>query len=339
MKSESLKSNAIPVLVGVGICLFFVRSGFLAFFFLVPLGFIAFRYDYDTAWKAFFLAFAGNTFLAFGTMGALGNTLAQTVWNSLYFAVMTMIFTWVIVPPPFMRFNMSAGLRLIAGSCLGALMFIVIFYRAIASPGFSEYVNAMTHWLVSFNSSSGTDVVQAALLDSLTPELLLAGIKSMMLRGVSLVYCIFLFFVSRQISFSLVRIVRRERGTPFFAGFHVHPAIIWAFSASLLLVVFTRLVKLEIPEIILWNILILCAILYLAQGLGILQFFLTKPSMPPVFRLSLTILIFILLFSPVINAGFLAGVVLLGIAENWVSFRALKQEGPPSTPEAGDGGN
>ena len=94
--------------------------------------------------------------------------------------------------------------------------------------------------------------------------------------------------------------------------------------------------KLEIPEIILWNILILCAILYLAQGLGILQFFLARPTVSPSFKLLLSVLFIFLFFSPVINVVLLGGVVLLGIAENWVPFRAPKQNGPPSTPEAGD---
>ena len=339
MNSESLKSNNIPALIAVGVCLFFIKSGFLSFFFLVPLGFIAFRYDYPTAWKTFFLAALGNACMVIVTIVTLGISLSQAAWDILYFTVMTLIFAWMIVPPPLVPFKMSAEMRIFAGSCLGALLFTGIFFRMMAAPGFAENIGSWMQALGSLNRSSGTDVVQTALLDSMTTETVLAAMKSLMLRGASLISCTFLFFVSRQLSLSLAHLSRRERSAPFFPGFHVYPVVIWVFSASLLLVVFTRIVKLEIAEIILWNILILCAIMYLAQGLGILQFFLARPAIPPFLRLAFNILFIVLLFSPVINAVLLAGIVLLGIAENWVFFRTPKQNGPPSTPEAGNGGN
>ena len=339
MNSESKKGNNIPVLIAVGVCLFFIKSGFLSFFFLAPLGFIAFKYDYRAAWKTLFLAAVGNAFMAFTLMATRGIPLGQAFWDILYFTVMTLIFTWIVAPPPRLQNQMSADMRLLAGSCLGALLFTAIFFRIMASPGFAENVASWIHVLGSFNRSSGTDVVQTAMIESLNTELVLDAMRSLMLRGASLISCIFLFFVSRQISLTVVHMSRRERASPFFTGVHVYPLIIWVFSASLLLVVLTRIINLEIPEIILWNILILCAILYLAQGLGILQFFLTRPAMPPFLRLSVSILFVVLLFSPVINAVLLAGIVLLGIAENWVGFRTRDKNGPPSTPEAGNGGN
>jgi uncharacterized protein YybS (DUF2232 family) len=97
----------------------------------------------------------------------------------------------------------------------------------------------------------------------------------------------------------------------------------------------TRISGLEIPEIILWNILVLCTIMYLAQGLGILQFFLSRPSISPFLKLVFLVLILILFFSPFLNMILLVGLVLLGIAENWVPFRVPKENDIPSTPEGG----
>jgi hypothetical protein len=107
---------------------------------------------------------------------------------------------------------------------------------------------------------------------------------------------------------------------------------IWVLSVSLFLVIAMRILKWTVPEIILWNILTLCAILYLAQGLGILQHITAAPGMPPFLRLALSLLFFILIFSPGINAVVLGLVTLLGIAETWVSFRTPKTDGPSSTP-------
>ena len=124
-----------------------------------------------------------------------------------------------------------------------------------------------------------------------------------------------------------------------FITFRAAPALIWVLSSSLLLVVLSRVARLVVPEIILWNILVLCIILYFAQGLGILQFFLSRPSVPVFLRFFLTVLLIILIFSPAVNAVLLIGIVLLGIAENWAPFRAPKPNGPPSTPEGGNDGS
>jgi hypothetical protein len=308
----------------------------------VPLGFVAFKYDYRVAWKAFLFAALGNVFLAAGTAALRDIPPLGAAWDILYFTMLGSICTWIIAPPPGFPVKIPGSMRLLSGSCLGALLFAGIFFRAIASPHFSEYVNSLVDALISFQRSSGSDVVQNALLESLTAEMILSAMKFIMLRGGALISCVILFAIGRQISIALVRLTRRGGPVPgagTLAGFRVYPETIWAFSVSLLLVVLTRMAKLEIPEILLWNILILCVILYFAQGWGILHFFLSRPSTPPFLRLLLSVLFIVLLFSPGINAILLAGVVLLGIAENWVPFRAPKSSGTPSTPEAGDDGN
>ena len=359
------KKHIVPALIGAGLCLFFIKSGFLAFFFLVPLGFLGFKYENVSAWLGLLLAVSGYAIMTLWIHRARDIPAANTIWDLLYFSVMTVIFTWICSPPPGFSRRISGSMRLICGSCIGALLFAAIFLRVSSSPGFSAYIGSLLNALVSAYRTSGADVVQNALMDSLSTETILDLMKSIMLRGGSLVSCILLFFICRQISFAFARITRRAGGlganSPAInssgessagassngtapvvnplAAFHVNPSVIWVFSVSLLLVVLARITKFEIPEIILWNILILCVIMYLAQGMGILQFFLAKPSTPPFLRLVLVILFFVLLFSPVINAVLLAGVAILGIAENWVSFRAPASNGPPSTPEAGDGGN
>ena len=352
MDSGTFRRSVIPALIGAGICLFFQRSGVLTLFFLVPLGVVAFRYNYRIAWIAVLAAVLGNVILTVETAVYRSVPVADTFWDLLYFSVMVSLFTWITAPPPVLS-RVSGAMRLMIASCAGALLFTGIFFRLMAAPGFSEYLNSLINTLSSFYRSSGgaggADVVQNALLESLTPDAVLNFMKTVMLRGGSLVFCVFMFFICRQVSFFIGRLTLGNR----FAGekrmssarasslvfFHVYPAIIWFFSVSLLLVVLSRMAKLEIPEIILWNILIFCAILYFAQGFGILLFLLARPSMPPSLRLLLSILFIIMVFSPGINAVLLGGVVLLGIAENWVPFRAPIVNGPPSTPGAGDVGN
>ncbi|MCL2319727.1 MAG: YybS family protein [Treponema sp.] len=347
MQSETLKRTIVPAFIAAGVCLFFQRSGIFSLLFLVPLGVVAYRYNFRAGWTAFLFAFAGNVVLAVEIAVVRKIPAAAIIWDLLYFSVMASIFTWITSPPPGFSWKVSGSMRLMIGSCLGALLFTGIFFRAASSPGFSAYLNSLINAVLSFYRSSGSDVVQNALLQSITAEAVLDFMKSIMLRGGSLISCVFLFFISRQISFFLARMFQRRKdpdtpgaNTPGLSSlgfFHVAPSMIWVFSGSLLLVVLVRMVKLEVPEIILWNVLIFCVIMYFAQGLGILQFFLVRPRVTPFLKLLFVILFIILLFSPGINAVLLGGIVLLGIAENWVPLRVPKTNGPPSTPEAGDG--
>ena len=334
------KKDLISALIGAGISIFLLKTGILSLFFLVPLGFVAFSCHYKTAWFTFALIFLGNLVLILLSTVGRGISAAFIGMELLYFSVMTLVFTWITAPPPDLPLKVSGPLRLIAGSCIGAMVFSFIFLQSMKTQGFMEYVDFFIRTFTSASRSSGTDVVQSAMLEMITAEYLVQIIRSVMLRGGSIVSCLLLFFVSRQISFLFARVflrVRRIPGDNSLAVFHVYPTVIWAFSASLLLVVFTRMINLQTLEILLWNVLIICAILYLVQGLGILQFFLARPETPTFMRLLFTVLFIVILFSPFLNALLLGGLILLGVAENWAPLRVSNKNGPPSTPEAGDG--
>ena len=346
------RRDFLPAVIGAGISLVMLKTGFLSLFFLVPLGFVAYRCHYRVAWLAFLLALGGNAIISIAYAAGRAVPFEAIGLDVLYYSAITFIFIWIIASPPSFQTKMSWPVKLVIGGSLGSLLFNFILLRNMDSQAFVEYVSYFVNSLISAYQSAKIDVVQTAMLESLTPEFVMEIIMAFMLRGGSLVSCVLLFFVCCQISLILARLSFRLFGKNIqekisgeiklnginpLAGFHVNPMVIWVFSFSLLLVVITRTVKLEIPEIILWNVLIICSILYLAQGLGIMQFFLVRPSFSPFLRMILVIAFVFLLFSPFINAFLLGGLVLLGIAENWLPLRVPKQSGPPSTPEAGDG--
>jgi hypothetical protein len=325
----------IPAIVVAGICLLLVRIGILSFFFLVPLGFAAYRYEYKIAWAAASLAIIGNAIMLMGSAASPGFPFTVVIWNLIHFTVMVFIFAWITVPPPAVAEKVPLSIRFITGYCVGAMVLIVFFLRLIASPGFSEQLAILLNAMIP----------QSARSDLMTPEVILLAISNIFLRGGSLIACVFLFTFSRQISLLFARIIPgNTRNSSEMMGayfrrvnsletFHVNPKLIWIFSSSLLLVVLTRITGLEIPEILLWNILTLCAILYMAQGLGIFQSFLSRPTISPFLKLFLLVLLLVLFFSPLLNVILLGALVLLGTAENWVSFRTPKQNDLPSTPE------
>ena len=334
------KEELIPALIGAGVCLLLSRIWMFNFFFLVPIGFVAFRCSFQAARFTLLLAVTANALFAFGTALIQGIPATEIFWNILYFTVMAAIFTAIAAPPPLAE-NLSESVRLFAGSCLASVFLLIMFSRLMASPEFSEGIRIMLNTAISLQS--GSDVVQNALLET-QAEAVLSFVKSILLRGGSLVSSVLLFVISRQTSLLLSRVPGMNKGAGgqranSLALFRVKPDVIWILSISLLLAILASLTKMEIAGIILWNILVLCGMLYFAQGLGILQFLLARPSVPPFLRLLLPVLFFLFVISPGINALLLGGVVLLGIAENWVPFRAPKSNGTPSTPEAGDGGN
>ena len=349
VKSDVKRKPLFPAIVGAGISLVILRTGFLAFFFLVPLGVVAYKYDYRIAWKAFLFAVLGNFVLAAGARASRGISLTDTLWDITYYGLMAFIFTGIVAPPPVLSVKIKGAVRFFCGSCLGALLLAYLFLQLSSSPVFLEYINYLLSVVFQVNHPSSSDVVNNAMLGGLSAEVILEMIQTVMLRGGSLVSCVLLFAICRQTSLFLARFSFRkkdagpsEASSPkasSLTSFRVNPRVIWVFSVSLFLVVLARIARLEIPEIILWNVLILCVILYFTQGLGIFQFFISRFALSPSTRVFFVVVFFIVLFSPYLNALLLGGLFLLGIAENWVPLRAPKKNGPPSTPEAGGSEN
>ena len=324
----------IPAIIGAGICVLFLRSGFLVFIFLVPLGFLARRFDYRVVWISAILAVLLNMIIIAGS--STGVSFRLGILDIAFFSSLVFIFSWITAPPPFLRFNIPGSGRMVVGSSLGALLFIGIFFHLMANPDFLDQITYLTSLLLPVYSSSGAEVSGNMLVDRVSMEAILDIMISVMLRGGSLFTCVFILFVSRHFGFFLARLTLREKRKPVFLTFHVLPVVIWVLSGSLILLVFTSVTGLRTPEILLWNILLLCAMMYLAQGLGIIQFFLARPSTPPFLKLLFIFVFLVLIFNPVLYSVLLAGIVLLGIAENWIPFRVSKIPGAPPTPEAGE---
>jgi hypothetical protein len=155
---------------------------------------------------------------------------------------------------------------------------------------------------------------------------------SLILRGGGLASCMLVFYISRFITLFLAGLVRRGRTWPGLREFRVSPWLIWAFSLSLGIILLSRLVKWQVPEIVAWNVLALCALMYLAQGAGIVRHFLTCRPVSPGLRLFVNIAIVFAVLSPGLNGILFGALILLGVAEHWAPLRVIKQKGPPSTP-------
>jgi hypothetical protein len=201
---------------------------------------------------------------------------------------------------------------------------------AAESAGLQGFIRSQAELLSSlYVASAGGDAVRRSLLEQeLSPERIIPVFNLILARGGVLASLMVVFFISRQFSLGLTALIRRRRfrdGGLSVTGpknFHVPPLLIWIFSGSLAGILLFRIAGFAAPETVAWNLLIVCALMYLAQGLGILQTILGRRDLPVLLRIAINVGIILVAFSPGINMAALGLLMLLGIAEHWAPLRA-----------------
>jgi hypothetical protein len=333
----------IPVLIGAVACVLLARVDFFGFLYLLPLGFMAAGFGFRAAWFCLLLAVIGN-----GLWSAVAAVFSpypwgQVVWGVAHFTLIAAAFTWVMAPSlkdaseapgknPLGR--IPAVYRFVIASCAASSLLLPMMASLRQNAAFDGFIRAQTEALAAlYTASAGADVVEKSLLERyLTPDFILDTVVFSALRGGVIAVCMVFFFINRQIALTLVWVFRRVRSGGTLAGFHVPQVFIWVLSFSLLAILAGRKWGIVPLEIAAWNGLVICGILYLAQGGGIAAYLVTRANLPPFMRLLLNFLLFLFIISPGINAVLLGGLIVLGIAENWAPFRAPKINGPSSTP-------
>jgi hypothetical protein len=323
----------LPALIGAAVSVGFSRTGFLGFLFLLPLGTVAYCYNPRTAWVAAGAAALGD---ALFILAAGGQSRALPWADVLFLTVAIAAFAWIVAPPErgagFLR--IPTAYRMMAGAAVTSLALALALYAAPDGQGLGFLFRPQAEMLASlYASASAADEVRRSLTEQyLTAEVILEILQSAALRGGVAASCVALFAASRQISLIAAFFIRHKQRGVSLVAFHVRPECVWVLSLSLLAVLGGLVLGMAPLEIAGWNILTLCAILYLAQGGGIAIFFLIRLS--PVLRFAVNLGVVMLILSPGLNAAFMGALILLGVAENWVPFRAPKPNGPPPTPGA-----
>ncbi|MDR1248316.1 MAG: hypothetical protein LBK63_03340 [Treponema sp.] len=329
----------LPALIGAAVSVGLSRSGFLGFLFLLPLGLVAYCYNPRTAWFAAAAAAAGNvlfSLVAGGLQSYRALSWALPLADMFYLTVVIGAFVWITSPPErgggFLR--MPTAYRIVAGAAMTSLALGLALYSAQEDQGLRFLFRSQAEMLASlYVNASAADEVRRSLTEQyMSADVILEILRSVALRGGIVVSCVALFMASRQISLIVAFLIRRKQVRGSLIAFHVRPECVWVLSFSLLAILGGLGLGIEPLEIAGWNILVLCAILYLAQGGGITIFFLIRLS--PALRVALNLGVLALMLSPGINVAFMGVLILLGVAENWVPFRAPKPNGPPPTPGA-----
>ncbi len=320
-------------------CVYFNQSGALSLLSLLPIGIAAVMFSSLTCWYAVsysILMYAGFLVI-FRSQDSF--SIIDILLQTGVFSFLPLLFAWIMAPPVkgpgFLRVRTS--FRLVFSSVILLAIHLPLMYDLFQQKDFYQSLLADIEAALSMIpiEEMGSDAVAQSLIQNFfTPEHMVNSVVFFGLRGGGIVSILLFFFLSRQLSFSLARMFRRTDPAPGLALFKIKSSFIWVFSFSILILLVSFLMKLEILEIIAWNIFIICGIVYAAQGMGIVMFFLNRPGgRPRGFRVLLNLLFVIMIFRLNLMVYFLAVLAVLGILENWVPFRAPKPNKPSSTPE------
>ena len=299
-------SPIITLFVCTTISLLFMKTGILSLFYLVPLGYVIIVTG--VYMPVFITAAAANIVImvvqAFSKIDGIKNLPPE----ALFLTAVFLGFTWIMG---------GKGLRTTYRFVIASSVCAGIFLLYVNSPS-SDYFERLSKTVEDLfdGGSFGSLFAQVDM-----HEFVMKFAKIFLLKGGALISMFFLFFINRQMAVAAVSMIKRQRMDHGLTAFYAPANTIWAFSASLATIVLTGIFKVEILGILAWNVFTICAIIYLAQGIGILMYWMSLKS--NAFRLIINVLIIVVLFSP-LNTFAIAALVLLGIIDNWRPFRIAK---------------
>jgi hypothetical protein len=322
---NKVSTPLVTVLICSGISVFLVNSGFLSLFFLVPLGYAILVTG--ALWQTFVAAAVIHFVTSLFMRVVSGHTYGSFWVEILYFAVMFTGFIWIMSGNRLT--NIRTAFRFILAAAAGTFVFYIFILNDRSNFGFNILFNDIAAVFSSILSSSpGDDVLRRSLFqDTVTPERVLEVMKSILMRGGALSSFLFLFFINRHLTYKAMQLIKKQKEEQGLVGFFAPQQTIWVFSASLATILLTRMFTVGFFEILAWNVFVVCGIIFMAQGAGILMHLLAKRT--PGFRLFVNVLIVLLIFSPLSTIAVTA-VLLLGVMENWLPLRGPKMA---STPE------
>jgi hypothetical protein len=303
--------SVITLLICVTLSLFFMKTGLLSLIFLVPLGYVIIM---SGAFMPVFITAAAVNLIvviirSFSGVDSLNNSLME----SLYLISVLFGFSWIMGGR-----SLRTAYRFVISSAVCAIVFI-IFINSPSSGFFKLFYDTAQELFGNIDYNSNTNA--RILLRTIAPDDFVEIIKMFLLRGGALITMFFLFFINRQITITVVSMKKKQKIETGLTAFYAPFNTIWVLSGSLASIVLAGIFKIEFLEIVSWNVFVICAIIFMAQGIGILMYWMSLRS--NVFRLLINVLIVVVLFSPLSIFAF-AAFILLGIIDNWRPFRIVK---------------
>jgi hypothetical protein len=305
--------HIITLLICVTLSLIFMKTGFLSLIYLVPLGYAIIVSG--NLLPVFITAAAANFVII--VIRALSNNdgLNNILLEALYSITVLFGFSWII-GGKFMR----TVYRFVIASAVCTVMFL-IFINTSSSNTFKILNETAKEIFNNYNLKPEGTAVDSFFTLAFAPQEIVELAKIFLLRGGALISMFFIFFINRQIAVIAVSLIKKQKFERGLTAFYAPVNTIWVLSGSLASIALSGIFKIEVLITLSWNVFTVCAIIFLAQGVGVLTYWLSLRS--TAFRLLINIMIVVLLFSPLSIFAIMA-LFLLGIIDNWRPFRVLK---------------
>ena len=301
-QTNVFSSGDVPVIICACLCVLFMNIGLLSLFYLAPLGYAVLVYKRPK--KVFFTAAIVN--MIFFVIANLIIESHVSVWAEiLYITVLFLCFTWIMGGK-----NTRTVYRFVIASVAASFAFIAFVFREAD--------------LIFYKMLAGAaEMLSTALPSSVfTTESIVEISKAILVRGGAVASMFFLFFINRRLAVSFSRLIKKQKKKRELLEFFAPSGLFWVFLVSLAFIMLSNTMNIQILQIIAWNIFVISAIIFLAQGAGIILHLLENRA--PAFRIFVNVLVIVLVFSP-LNTLLLAAVVLLGVLESRLPLRRLKQ--------------
>jgi len=313
------KNSLITILVCTALSVLFMKSGILSFFYLAPIGYAVIITG--SIWIPFLSVAGTNIILDIFTRSSsqaafAEGTTASSAWGTgntlieiFYFSSMFLLFIWVIGAK-----TPRTTYRLLAGSAAGAVVFLLLVYKTDFFSFLERFIEELNAQIAAGEETS----VNPVLLGLIPAENMLELFNKVLLRGAAFFSILFIFFINRHMSYILVRLIKKRREDKPLTEFFAPRNAVWILSGAVASVLLAGVFKIELLEILAWNVLVICAVVFLAQGAGVLTHLLSKRSAG--LRFGVSILFIFVLLSP-ISLAVIFMLLLLGIIENWIPIR------------------
>ncbi|MDR2607998.1 MAG: hypothetical protein LBC57_06355, partial [Treponema sp.] len=193
----------LPFLVSLGLSTLFLRSGLLSFLFLVPLGFTALTSNPQTAWAAamamaVFNGFLTVFFMLFSSPAAGTGSLGIIGLDILVIALSSASFLWIMIPPATGPLRLKTPYRIIIGSILSFLVFLLILFGFSGGETFNLFIESQTEALLKIYTAQPGNAAAEGMERFLNSGRLAGIIRSIILRGGGFASCLCLLALSRE---------------------------------------------------------------------------------------------------------------------------------------------
>jgi len=269
-----------------------LNTGLLFLFFLVPLGYAVLVTG--SLGSVFTAAIITNIIYTIITSSS-NNINSGILIGIIYFTVLLFGYLWIVGGS-----NLRTLYRFLLASIAGTIAFLIVINRN----------DLFFHMLF-------TELVNDFSLN-IRPEEMQNSVKNILFRGGALVSMSFLFFINRQAAFSIFQYINKQKKDNGLTKFLAPINTIWFFSGATATIFLTMMFQIQLLEIISWNVLIICVIIFAMQGLSVFIYLISGRSAS--FRLIISATVIFLMLTPLSLIAVLA-LLVLGVTE---SFRPIR---------------